>query len=81
MLGYRLFGIEQLSVLLPREEPGTFGAKPEAVLPGLGVSSVSKRRESWLFCFPKDSSNVARNPDCSPCLETSSHKIQRLLYP
>lgn len=34
VLGYRLFGTEQLAVLLPKEDLGTFGAKPGAARPG-----------------------------------------------
>lgn len=50
-MGYRLFGIEQLAVLLPGEEPGTSGAKPVTVLPGAMVSPLSQkvRRTAFLF--------------------------------
>lgn len=83
VMGCRLFGIEGLAVLLLLlgEEPGTSGAKPKpkpvAVQPGAMVSPLSqKSRENRLFCFCKESQTMARNPHCSPCLETLGHKTQ-----
>lgn len=77
-MAYRLFGIKQLAVLLPGEKHGTSGAKPEAGLLGAVVSPLSpKVGRTGFFCFCKESQNMARNPDCSPCLETVSHKTHK----
>lgn len=77
-MAYRLFGIKQLAVLLPGGKHGTSGAKPEAGLLGAVVSPLSpKVGRTGFFCFCKESQNMARNPDCSPCLETVSHKTHK----
>lgn len=75
VLGDRLLGIEQLAVSLLREEPETFGAKPAVVL--MVLLLPQKVGRTGFSVFLKIAQNMARNP----CLETSSHKIQRLLYP